>query len=275
MRITKLLLATSAMLTLGGCGSEEEISTSEPNPYKFHVPSGDYMCNLPGLFNKVITLDDLNGTVTIKTYQSISDLDNGVLYDTKTFEFDFKEYQFDNKSDDYYVYGDSVLYFQEEDAIEYYGIYYTGYRGEKVSLCIYEYDVSAYSTVEGYIHDDLTPLNECSFRKLQTIPNGVYTSKEKTQFSNARKSEGVFYVVVYIENGSIQVNRKRQLTDPNEVVCTLKPLDVFGSRSIGNSQERIHVHDYSEEEKAFIIARSEDHDITNSTFNSVEVFFQE
>ena len=271
MRIIKLLLLSSAMLTLAGCGgNEENTSTSGPNPYKFDVPSGDYMCDTPGMLNKVITIDDLNATITIKTYASIQDLDSGTVYATKTYDFDFKEYQFENKTEGYYVYGDSALVFENEDDILDYGIYYEGSAGKKGELVIYEHSVGHGSKIV----TNLIPLSQCKFKTLQAIPDGAYLSQEKTTFSAAGWSEGLFYVEAIVDHGMLQVNRRMQISDPNTVVCTLKPLDLFGATCIGNAETRIFIHDYLEEQKSFVVAQSEQHDHTNKSFNGVEVFLE-
>jgi len=272
MKIAKLLLATSAMLILSGCGGGENTSSSSwENPYKFDVPSGDYMCDTPGMLNKVITVDDLNATITIKTYASIKDLDSGTVYATKAYDFDFKEYQFENKSESYYVYGDRALVFENEDDVLDYGIYYEGGVGGRGDLVIYEHSVGY---VGSKIVSSLIPLSQCKFKTLQAIPDGAYLSQEKTTFSAGGWSEGMFYVEAIVDHGMLQVNRRMQISDPNTVVCTLKPLDLFGATCIGNAETRIFILDYLEDQKSFTIAQLEQHDHKNQSFYGVGVFFE-
>lgn len=268
MRITKLLLLASAVFALAGCGGGENTSSSSgENPYKFDVPSGDYMCDAYGMYNKVISIDALDATITVKTYASIEDLDNETVYASTTYNFDFKEYQFENKTDYDYVYGDRALVFENEDEVLEYGIYYQGNVGGRGDLMIYEYSVGRSYTN----HYKLTPLSQCEFKALKEIPDGTYISEEKTRFGKAHKSEGSFYVEAIISGGLLQVNRKTQLSDPSTVVCTLKPLDLFGATCLGNAQERIFISHYDAEKKSFLIGQADYYDNSNTYFYQVEV----
>ena len=262
MNLKKLLLVTSCLFLLGGCGSGE--GSSEPeNHLGFDVTSGEYI----GFENTIFTFDNDEEIVKIDYYETYEKYLKKQDASSRTHKFSFEP----------------LYYFQGFNEVEYETAIVV-HEGEMVYKFFYakskNFENFNFMASYGKEYDSdpsccsLVPMAEASLVGLKDIPNGKYKSSVATKYSEDGKSWSnvSYYIAATVEDLKITVTRFQDVYHTPIVICENEAIDLFDWDRIYTSNEGLYLSDFNPTTKTFKLFQANKTD--GHGFNTVEMWPQ-